>query len=98
MSTSRLRSKARLKPWLRLSPISFCSTLILNGEQSFPVAEILKSRSIPFVFLSGYEASHLDEAFSGTKVLEKPFRLSDLETVLEEAFANPDSKPKVALR
>lgn len=56
----------------------------LNGERSFPVADILKSRAIPFVFLSGYGARGLAEAYSGAKVLQKPFHLCDLKAVLED--------------
>jgi CheY-like chemotaxis protein len=65
----------------------------LNGARSFPVADVLKSRSIPFVFLSGYGARGLDEAYADAKILQKPFRVCDLETVLEEALL----PPKIAL-
>lgn len=61
----------------------------LNGQRSFPVADILRSRAIPFIFLSGYGARGLDATYADAKVLEKPFRVGDLETALEDAFLDP---------
>lgn len=61
----------------------------LNGKRSFPVADILQSREIPFVFLSGYGSRGLDTAYSGARVLQKPFQLGDLETALQDAFKRP---------
>jgi CheY-like chemotaxis protein len=60
----------------------------LNGKSSFPIADILLSREIPFVFLSGYGARGLDEAYSGAKVLQKPFQLGDIETALADVFGS----------
>jgi len=61
----------------------------LNGKRSFPVADVLKSRAIPFVFLSGYGARGLDEAYAGAKILQKPFRVHDLASILEDAVMAP---------
>ncbi len=58
----------------------------LNGTRSFPVAEFLKSREIPFVFLSGYGARELEESYQGVKMLEKPFQINQLESVIEDAL------------
>jgi CheY-like chemotaxis protein len=58
----------------------------LNGKRSFPIADILLSREIPFIFLSGYGSRGLAEAYAGAKVLQKPFQLGDLETALEDVF------------
>ncbi|VFU09518.1 conserved protein of unknown function [Methylocella tundrae] len=58
----------------------------LNGTRSFPIADILKSREIPFVFLSGYGSRGLDEAYFGAKILQKPFQLGDLETAIQSAL------------
>lgn len=54
----------------------------LNGTMSYPVAEILARRHIPFIFATGYGRSGLDEAFGAIPALEKPFASSDLETAL----------------
>ena len=58
----------------------------LNGKRSFPIADILLSREIPFIFLSGYGSRGLAEAYAGAKVLQKPFQLGDIETALADVF------------
>jgi CheY-like chemotaxis protein len=60
----------------------------LNGKRSFAIADILLSREIPFVFLSGYGSRELDEAYAGAKVLQKPFQLGDIEAVLADVFGS----------
>lgn len=59
----------------------------LNGKRSFPIADVLTSREIPFVFLSGYGAHGLERPYDGAKVLQKPFALNDLETCLEDVIS-----------
>jgi DNA-binding response OmpR family regulator len=54
----------------------------LNGKRSFPVADALKNQAIPFVFLSGYGSPGLSGEYADAKVLQKPFRLGDLEVAL----------------
>ncbi|RCS25336.1 response regulator [Phyllobacterium salinisoli] len=51
----------------------------LAGQPSFPVAEILRERQIPFVFSTGYGASGLPTEFAGNQVLGKPFSAEELE-------------------
>lgn len=51
----------------------------LGGESVFPVAEILRERSIPFVFSTGYGASGLPAGFAGHLVLGKPFLIGELQ-------------------
>jgi CheY-like chemotaxis protein len=58
----------------------------LNGKRSFPIADVLLSRQIPFVFLSGYGSRGIDGAYSGAKILQKPFQLGDLETALMDVL------------
>lgn len=48
----------------------------LGGKQSFPIAEALESRGIPYVFLTGYDRSSLPLAFQHRFGLQKPFRMS----------------------
>ncbi|MBZ9857349.1 response regulator [Mesorhizobium sp. CA13] len=45
----------------------------LAGEQSFPIAELLASRGIPFLFLTGYDSvTIIPEAFKQIPKLSKP--------------------------
>ena len=60
------------------------------GVPSFPVAEVLRSRSVPFLFLSGYGARGLIEGFTNDLVLSKPFTKDDLELMVLSALA-PDA-------
>jgi CheY-like chemotaxis protein len=56
--------------------------LNLRGKLTYPVADILKARQIPFVFVTGYTSAGLEPAYAETPVLEKPFRREDLEGVI----------------
>ena len=51
----------------------------LDGEYVFPVAEILRSRQLPFVFSTGYGRVALPETFSDSHVLSKPFTIGELQ-------------------
>jgi CheY-like chemotaxis protein len=65
----------------------------LNGKRSFPIADALLAREIPFVFLSGYGSRGLGEAYAGARVLQKPFQLGELETALEDVLGCPGACP-----
>ncbi len=56
----------------------------LNGRPSYPIAEELNTRSIPFIFLSGYGAHGLNGAFSHCKTLQKPFEAKEIEKAVGE--------------
>lgn len=55
----------------------------LEGQEIFPVAEILAQRGLPFVFASGYGHSALPEPFRDRPTLQKPFQGAQLEAVLK---------------
>jgi CheY-like chemotaxis protein len=54
----------------------------LNGAASFPIAEALKSRGVPFVFSTGYDERVLREGFGEQPVIRKPFLPDKLLDVL----------------
>ena len=54
----------------------------LAGEQSFPVADILARRGIPFLFATGYGLQGVEERFRSRTVLQKPFRSGELGAAL----------------
>jgi len=54
----------------------------LAGTVSFPVAEALKARSIPFVFTTGYGESGVPEEYRAFPIVQKPYRISKLEPIL----------------
>ena len=59
----------------------------LAGELSYPVAEILRARDIPFVFATGYGVAGLSPDMRDAPVLSKPFRQSQLAEALRVASA-----------
>jgi CheY-like chemotaxis protein len=50
----------------------------LAGDRSFPVADLLIGRGIPFLFATGYGPEGIDEKYRGRLVLQKPFLADDL--------------------
>lgn len=53
-----------------------------GGEKSWPVAEALAERGIPFVFATGGADDMIAEAFRGRPMLQKPFTLEGVEKAL----------------
>lgn len=61
----------------------------LAGKLSYPVAEILKSRGIPFLFLTGYGLAGLPESLRNAAVLSKPFDEESLVKALRTVLGKP---------
>jgi CheY-like chemotaxis protein len=57
----------------------------LAGERADPVAQALNDAKTPFVVASGYGESGITQAWRGSSVLPKPFRLSELQQALMKA-------------
>ncbi len=58
----------------------------LDGVNAFEVAEILRARSIPFTFVTGY-GHPSDSRFADVPVLQKPFAASDLRYAVDRMLA-----------
>ena len=63
--------------------------LNLAGENTFPVAAVLKARGIPFAFATGYGAGGLPEEWRDRPTLQKPFTAGDVGRVLRETLNRP---------
>jgi CheY-like chemotaxis protein len=50
----------------------------LGGQRSFPVADVLKARGIPFIFATGYDGDGLCEGYRDAVMLTKPFQADDV--------------------
>jgi CheY-like chemotaxis protein len=61
----------------------------LNGQRTFPIAEALMARGLPFIFATGYGAAAVPESFRAAPVLQKPFRIADLERAVRSALTAP---------
>ena len=59
----------------------------VDGQEIFPVAEILSERGVPFVFVTGYGEGSLPEAFRNRPALQKPFQAERLKQTLEKLVA-----------
>ena len=50
----------------------------LNGDLSFPIADALRERGIPFLFASGYGSKGLNDNHRNAVRIQKPFRSREL--------------------
>jgi CheY-like chemotaxis protein len=56
----------------------------LSGARSYPVADKLRERGIPFVFATGYGSSALADSYEDDRLIHKPYSLTDIEQVLRD--------------
>lgn len=57
----------------------------LADKPSFPIADALRDRGVPFIFATGYGTLGLTEAYEGTRTLQKPFDLTDLARAIDQS-------------
>jgi CheY-like chemotaxis protein len=60
----------------------------LDGEDVYPVAEILAQRGVPFLFVTGYGGRGLPEPYRNRPTLQKPFQIEDLSRTLGAFFGS----------
>jgi DNA-binding NtrC family response regulator len=60
----------------------------LNGQMSYPVADALTLRGVPFVFSTGYGKARLLEGYRVFQVLQKPYEQAELFNALAKLFPN----------
>ena len=58
----------------------------LHRELSYPVADALIARRIPFLFSTGYDKSRIRTGYQSSPMLQKPYHLRDLAKVLATFF------------
>jgi CheY-like chemotaxis protein len=61
--------------------------LNLSGELSYPIADSLASRGVPYVFLTGYGAASIRKGYGSACALQKPLRRGDLVSALAGLLA-----------
>lgn len=59
----------------------------LGGTQSFPVARLLRSSGVPFVFVTGYDASIVPSDLKGSPLIGKPVFVEEIGRIALESFA-----------
>jgi DNA-binding NtrC family response regulator len=84
-------SASRLDPALQLAREADLDAAIVDinigGVQSYPVADLLRSRGIPVIFATGYGSSVLPERFKSCRILNKPFDQHRFSEALHTALA-----------
>jgi CheY-like chemotaxis protein len=63
----------------------------LNGQMSYPVADALAERGVPFVFSTGYDKDRLLDRYRTFPVLQKPFHRSQLSDALTKLLTPKNS-------
>jgi CheY-like chemotaxis protein len=58
----------------------------LDGQDSYPLADALLRRGVPFVFSTGYGGDSVRETYRGHPILQKPFTKRDLAGALTETL------------
>jgi CheY-like chemotaxis protein len=61
--------------------------LNLDGDESYPVADILAARGVPFAFSTGYSQKSLREDYRDRPLLRKPFKERDLVDTVTRLLA-----------
>lgn len=51
-------------------------------ERSFPIAEALKARNIPFLFATGYNSADIPAEWQKAMIVMKPLRMAAVEQLL----------------
>lgn len=54
----------------------------LHNETIFPLADLLRERSIPFVFATGYDQNAIPDAYADVPRWQKPFEYEQLVNAL----------------
>lgn len=60
----------------------------LQGRHSFPVADILKARGIPYAFVTGYGNRLIPPDHAGAPIVEKPFTEEQIRRVIARMSAS----------
>ncbi len=58
----------------------------LEGEMSFPVADLLVQRGVPLVFTTGYDAAAIPARFAHVPRCEKPISLPQIARAIAAAI------------
>jgi len=60
--------------------------LNIAGELVYPVAEVLETKGVPYIFATGYGISGLSEPYRSRAVLQKPFSRRELLRAIQEVL------------
>lgn len=87
----------RLQRALELAQAEHLDLAILDvnlaNESSFPVAQQLARRGIPFIFATGYGSRGLEGQYREAVLLKKPFEMHQLEEAVAGALSSGPPLP-----
>jgi CheY-like chemotaxis protein len=64
----------------------------LAGERSYPIAEALATRGLPFTFVTGYGEAGIEPRFRKRPVVQKPFTQETLRRALSNLPLDPSGE------
>jgi CheY-like chemotaxis protein len=64
----------------------------LNGKMSYPIADALTARGVPFAFSTGYDKDTLLDDYRSFPVLQKPFHRAELSAALAKLLTPKTSR------
>ncbi|MCW2337026.1 CheY-like chemotaxis protein [Sphingobium sp. B2D3A] len=59
----------------------------IHGQQSYPLAQMLRDKGTPCIFVTGYGGALHPEAFAHVTTLTKPYSVAALDDALQTALA-----------
>jgi CheY-like chemotaxis protein len=68
----------------------------LKGQMSYPIADVLVARGVPFVFSTGYDIDRLLAGYRTFPALQKPFHRADLSDALVKLLVSKEPNVKSA--
>lgn len=68
----------------------------LHGEMVYPLADLLETRGVPFLFCSGYEMLNLGNRYRRSPVVRKPTSFALLMAELRKILATGGAAPQLA--
>ena len=60
--------------------------LNLNGTESYPIADALAARGVPYFFSTGNSLTNVKEGYRNQDVLKKPFTFEQLSNMLSRSL------------
>lgn len=66
----------------------------LGDACSYPVADALFERGIPFIFATGYGLSGIEPAYGAIPVMQKPYQIAQMERLLTHLLTCEGPEPK----
>lgn len=55
----------------------------LDGHMSYPIAEILRERGVPYLFATGYGSGGIEPRYRGSVIIKKPYDLDEVREAIE---------------